>query len=117
MKKKFILTFPIFFFLSSAPADPSKTLQLELSELQFKNSVLEGEIRNNGSKAAKEVWIHVAFKDSKGAAVMEQDFRVVPGGDGKSIPEGWTKHFRYNLKLNGTGKLNPVGSIKAATFE
>jgi hypothetical protein len=89
---------------------------LELIGLQFKGSILEGAIVNRGSKAAKEVWVHVAFMNLNGVTAIEQDFRVIPGGDGKPVPIGWSKHFKYQLKLSGTAELTPKGYIKSVLY-
>jgi len=110
--KKFVVV--ICFFASPvAWSSPINAHRLELIGLQFKNSVLEGEVVNKGSETAKEVWVHVSFKDYTGLTVFEQDFRVIPGGDGKPIPKGWSKHFKYQLKLSSSTELTPVGFIKS----
>jgi hypothetical protein len=96
-------------FRSSA----SNIHDLKLKGLQFNDSILEGEILNRGTRTVKEVWVHVAFESSSGVIAIEQDFRVIPGGDGKPIPSGWSKHFKYHLKLNGSAELTPKGYIKS----
>lgn len=115
IKESFVVIF--VFAASVAWSRPSNTHNLELIGLQFKDSIFEGEVVNRGNETVKEVWIHVAFKDSKGNTALEQDFRVVPGGDGSSIPKGWSKHFRYQLNLGGSAELTPVGSIKSVEME
>ena len=114
IEKHFVV---ICIFASSVGwSSPVNVHSVELSGLQFKNSIFEGEVVNKGNETAKEVWVHVAFMDSKGITVLEQDFRVVPGGDGKSIPKGWSKHFKYQLNLNSSAELIPVGSIKSVVI-
>ena len=94
----------------------SNAQDLELIGLQLRDSILEGEIVNRGSKVVKEVWVHVAFMNLNGVTAIEQDFRVIPGGDGKAIPIGWSKHFKYQLKLSGTAELTPKGFIKSVLY-
>lgn len=114
MKLKHTILFLVSCFaISFTRGETLSISDLQLSQIEFKNSVLEGELTNRGKETATEVWIHVVFQDESGKGVLEQDFRIIPGGDGNSIPPNWSKHFRYHLKLNTSSKLAPIGTIKS----
>lgn len=88
---------------------------VSLRSLSYAPDVLEGEVVNDSTSPCREAVLEVRFRVDAGAPVLTQEFRVVPGGDGRALPPGWSKHFKLKMAVSGWSERSSVeGRIKSA---
>lgn len=87
-----------------------------LQNLAYKDQVLSGELINRGQKTAKLVVLTVSFMDSQGKILLTEDFKAVPGGDGKPLASGYSKHFRYQVRFNAGAETPAVSALLKAVY-
>lgn len=82
----------------------SPQTSISLRALTHSGATLEGEVLNQDGPVAKEVVVEVTFRDARGNAVATQEFKVVPGGDGKLLPPRTAKRFKYHVDFGSTAR-------------
>lgn len=88
-----------------------------LENLSLQGGVLQGEIVNRSRRTARAVTIEVSFMDSAGKELFKQEFRAVPGGDGRALQPGYVKHFNYRLEFEQATDIRVVGRIRTVDYE
>ncbi|MBI5882838.1 MAG: hypothetical protein HZB91_07025 [Elusimicrobia bacterium] len=94
------------------PDAPGSEAGVLLRHLSYHDGVLEGELLNQSQRTAQVVVLEISFLDPRGMPVFTQDFKAVPGGDGRALLPRQAKHFSYGLRLAQSEKVSIVGRIK-----
>lgn len=102
---------------AGATSDSGEGTTVILRNLSYHDGILEGELVNQSKKEARVVLIDVSFEDSSGKQLFTQDFKAVPGGDGRALLPGYVKHFNYRLTLAGSAKISVAGTIKSIDYK
>lgn len=120
-----VLALPIWLAIATSACSPAQRGGLRqikdevprLENLSLQGGVLQGEIVNQSRRTARAVMIEVSFMDSAGKELFKQEFRAVPGGDGRALQPGYVKHFNYRLELEQSTDIRVVGRIKTVDYE
>ncbi len=100
---------------SSTGVNPAT--QITLRNLSYRDGGLTGELVNQSPKTARTITLTVSFLDAQGQTILTQDFKAVPGGDGRSLSPGSAKHFRYQVRFNAGSATPTVSATIKTVFE
>ena len=100
---------------SSTGVNPAT--QIILRNLSYRDGGLTGELVNQSPKTARSITLTVSFLDPQGQPVLIQNFKAVPGGDGRSLAPGSAKHFRYQVRFNSGAASPTVSATIKTVFE
>ena len=105
-------------FRCAAPVPQARAEEIILSQLAYRNGIVEGQLFNNSQRTAQIIIVEISFLDPTGKILLSQEFKAVPGGDGRALLPRQAKHFNYNAELKTRSqKVQVTGKIRSVDFE
>lgn len=108
-----ILVFSLFSCASSGTRTADKKTGFIISELDHEDGILSGKILNKTGRLVSELILEVKWLSPCGHEITSRTFKVVPGGDGKTLAPGFQKHFKYKVSFQTQHrrKLTVTGTV------